>query len=221
MTDGPEAQGSDVPSGALSSAEPSDPTEPSPWEEPDFREAARSEYMLGEASVMGERIQWYLEQQENLETTAILGSGAIWAFVLALNWSEAVSYLTWIPFFVCLLLAIKSQIFTRTINEAFDYLSDLEDHFGMATYGWVHFFRARSGRYKRRWRNSFWALIVLANMSVALFVPFESLLTDLNVEAPPPADNVEEPTTDQPNGGEGERGSPDELKNTDAPEGAG
>jgi hypothetical protein len=134
-------------------------------------------YMLQEGQLLGSRIQWYLEQHEKLETLAIAGSGAIWAFTLSRSSVAAISYLAWIPAAVSLVLAVKSYIFTQTLNEAFQYLYELEEYMALPLgKGWVHNFRSRSSRYKRRWRNSFWLLLTVINVGIALLVPFNKLV---------------------------------------------
>jgi hypothetical protein len=135
-------------------------------------------YLLQEGQLLGSRIQWYLEQHEKLETLAIAGSGAIWAFTLSRSSLAAISYLAWIPAAVSLVLAVKSYIFTRTLNEAFQYLYELEEYMALPLgKGWVHNFRSRSSRYKRRWRNSFWLFLTAINIGIALLVPFDKLVS--------------------------------------------
>lgn len=142
---------------------------------------ATYQYLLQEANLMGERIQWYLEQQQHLETLAIVSTGAIWSFLLSLSYTSAVEAMAWLPAVISLLLAGKSYVFTKTLNEAFDYLYELEELCALpGETGWVHFFRSRSGRYKRRWRTGFWTVMALANIFVAQFVHFESLLVGLH-----------------------------------------
>jgi hypothetical protein len=134
-------------------------------------------YLLQEGHLLGSRIQWYLEQHEKLETLAIAGSGAIWAFTLSRSSLQAISYLAWIPAAVSLVLAVKSFIFTRTLNEAFQYIYELEEYMALPLgKGWVHSFRRRSSRYKRRWRNSFWVFLTVINVGIALLVPFDKLV---------------------------------------------
>jgi len=134
-------------------------------------------YLLQEGQLLGSRIQWYLEQHEKLETLAIAGSGAIWAFTLSRSSVAAISYLAWIPAAISLVLAVKSYIFTQTLNEAFQYLFELEEYMALPLgKGWVHNFRSRSSRYKRRWRNSFWLLLTVINVGIALLVPFNKLV---------------------------------------------
>ncbi len=138
------------------------------------------QYVLQEAQLMGERIQWYLEQQQHLETLAIVATGAIWSFMLALRYTSAIEYIAWLPAMITILLAAKSFVFTKTLNEAFEYLYSLEELCGLpGDAGWVHFFRARSARYKRRWRTTFWLTIVTANALLAHFVRFRELLRSL------------------------------------------
>lgn len=127
--------------------------------------------MLQEGVLLGTRIQWYLEQQEKLETFGIGASGAVWALVLTQDTAALASYLIWLPGFISVAMGVKSTLFTRTLNEAMQYLFELEEKLRLpAGMGWVHYFRARSSRYKRRWRYGFWASLAILNFALAGYV---------------------------------------------------
>jgi hypothetical protein len=140
-----------------------------------------SEYLIAQASHIHERVQWYLERHERIEILGLGGSGAIWAFILTQASSDAVPYLKWLPALMSLVLGLKSYLLTKSLSEAFNHLSELEDHFALpAQKGWVHYFTQRSAKYKRRWRSSFWIGLVIVNTAAALFVPFADILSPAN-----------------------------------------
>src|SRR5258708_7340494 len=91
----------------------------------------RNALMLQESQIIGDRIKWYLDQHEKIETLGLFSTGAVWAFVLAHSWSAAIMYVTWIPVFITFFLAMKSILFTKTINEAFQYLYEMEEEYGL------------------------------------------------------------------------------------------
>ncbi|MBL4586735.1 MAG: hypothetical protein JKX84_06740 [Flavobacteriales bacterium] len=134
-------------------------------------------YLLQEANVIGVRIQWYLEQHEKIENLGLLSTGAVWAFIMSHSWNESIKFIAWIPLIASVLLFIKSLLFTKTIGEAFDYLHGVEEQFNLPTgKGWVHSFRAKSSKYKRKWRKFFWLFLIAINLLIPLFFPFELIL---------------------------------------------
>src|ERR1051326_1746263 len=85
-----------------------------------------SAYLLQESKVMNERVKWYLEQQEKLETQGLFASGAIWAFVLSRPFTPTFEYVTWLPVVLTLVLFVKSLLFTEALKESFAYIEKLE-----------------------------------------------------------------------------------------------
>jgi len=113
----------------------------------------------------------------------LAGSGAIWAFILTQASSDAVPYLKWIPALMSLVLGLKSYLLTKSLSEAFDHLSELEDHFALPPQkGWVHYFTERSAKYKRRWRSGFWIGLASVNIAVAITIPFTAILSPATPE---------------------------------------
>jgi hypothetical protein len=144
-------------------------------------------YLLQDAHLLNERVRWYLEEQDKLETLGLVASGAIWAFAVSLTWSPALSYLVWVPAIISFALFIKSLLLTAALKEAFDYIYRIEELYRLpAGTGWVHHFRKTGKRVKRRWRAAFWSLLVTGNVMIALFAPLRELLPPPN-EAPPTA----------------------------------
>lgn len=134
-------------------------------------DSASQAYLLQEADLIGGRIKWYLEQQQKLESLGIMSTGAIWAFAISIANSATYSYIIWLPAVMTILLFAKSLIFTKTINEAFQYLFELEVLFRLPDgTGWVHFFRKRSSKYKRRWRFALWTLLLLSNILIPIII---------------------------------------------------
>jgi hypothetical protein len=136
-----------------------------------------AEYLLQEANIIGTRIQWYLEQHEKIETLGIVSTGAIWAFIMTQPYNKSIIFIAWIPFFTTVVFYIKNLLFTKTINEAFQYIYELEEEYHLPKgKGWVHYFRTKSSKYKRKWRTFFWLILLLVNLLIPLLFPFEQIL---------------------------------------------
>lgn len=137
----------------------------------------KDQLIIQEAIIIGQRIQWYLDQHEKIETLALISTGTIWAFILSQKYSESIKYISWIPLFLTFFLTVKNYLFTKTINEAFQYLYELEEYYDLGgEKGWVHYFRHRSSKFKRKWRAVFWSILIVANVLIPLLFPFEKLL---------------------------------------------
>jgi hypothetical protein len=126
-------------------------------------------YLLEEAKLINERVKWYLEQQEKLETQGLFASGAVWAFKLSQPVTPAMEYVTWLPVILVSVLFVKSLLFTEALKEAFRYLERLEDLSDVPEgMGWAHNFRLQGKRLKRKWRKTFWIILILANLGATL-----------------------------------------------------
>lgn len=145
--------------------------------EPTPLKAPAVAYLLQEAKLMNERVRWYLEQQEKLETQGLFASGAVWAFILSRPFTTTLEYATWLPLILTSVLFIKSLLFTEALKESFSYIEKLEVLCDVPDdMGWARTFRLHGKRLKRRWRKSFWAILVLGNLAAALLVAIRHLL---------------------------------------------
>lgn len=136
-----------------------------------------SAYLLQEAKLMNERVKWYLEQQEKLETQGLFASGAIWAFVLSRPFTPTLEYVTWLPFVLTLVLFVKSLLFTEALKESFAYIEKLEALCEVpANMGWARTFRLYGKKLKRRWRKAFWVGLVIGNLIAAVVIAVRHLL---------------------------------------------
>jgi hypothetical protein len=139
---------------------------------------SNSAYLLQEANLMNERVKWYLEQQEKLETQGLFASGAVWAFILSRPFTTPSQYVTWLPVILTSVLFVKSLLFTEALKESFSYIEKLEALSDVPEdMGWARTFRQYGRRLKRRWRKAFWITLVLGNLAAALVVELRHLLT--------------------------------------------
>ncbi len=130
-------------------------------------------YLLQEVSIFNNRVVWYLEQQQKQEIFGLGASGALWAYILQLKNHDFLLPLILLPIFITVVLAVKSSVLTRSMQESMSYLATLEERFKLEdNMGWVHFYRSNTSHYKKRWRTVFWIslLVINAMFSVYFFV---------------------------------------------------
>lgn len=126
-------------------------------------------YLLQEVSIFNNRVVWYLEQQHKQEVFALGASGALWAYILQQTQSPFVLLLVAIPFAISAVLAFKSRVLTQAMQESMSYLAALEERFELESdMGWVHFYRRNTSHYKKRWRRTFWSVLIIVNVGLAV-----------------------------------------------------
>lgn len=136
---------------------------------------ARDTYLLQEMQAASNRVQWYLELHERLESSALAVTAGVWVLVVSQELGAIESLLIWLPPAYAVASAIKSYFYTKTLREASEYLHRLEDYFELEDeQGWVHYVRASTRKYKTLWRTRFWTLVILAGFTAPLVLSHDT-----------------------------------------------
>src|SRR6185436_2268870 len=114
-------------------------------------------FLLAEYSALREEVKWLITQIETLEYTALIFSGAIWAWG-GQQQGPIKMVVIFLPLILSVLLFIKRESLRRSLREAAEYLMKLESHFNLPDgMGWDHHLRAKGVRHFRTWKKIFWS----------------------------------------------------------------
>lgn len=128
-------------------------------------------FVLAEYAAIREEIKWIIGQIETLESTTLIFSGAIWAWVAAQTWKPIYIAVVSLPFVLSLLFLIKRESLRRSLREAAEYSMKIESYFDLhKDMGWDRHLKSKGIRHFRFWKIIFWTVLILFNLSMALWM---------------------------------------------------
>jgi hypothetical protein len=101
-----------------------------PEREPDRGSSDRTDkFVLAEYTAVRDEIKWVIGQVDALETTALLSSGALWAWALAPARTATPAYpaIMWLPFALSVLFLIKRSSLRRSLRQCAVFSLKVED----------------------------------------------------------------------------------------------
>lgn len=143
-----------------------------------------NEFTINQMLVVEEDVRFYIQQIESNERLALISSASIWAFVASLQWNNALSIVIWLPTVIVFILSIKRLMLAKTIHAKTEYLKDVEQKLNLQDgVGWNTFWaKHKYGKWKHNksylkwWGRIFWIILLLTNIAIAYFFPFQSIL---------------------------------------------
>jgi hypothetical protein len=127
-------------------------------------------FALTEYAAIREEAKWIIEQVDRLENTALIFSGAIWAWVGTQAWKLIYIPVVWLPLVLSILFFIKRESLRRSLGEVAEYMMTIENHFIPQGGGWEHYLKSKKARHFRLWKRIFWTSLILFNLTAALLM---------------------------------------------------
>jgi len=131
-------------------------------------------FVLAEYSAVREEIKWIIGQVDTLENTALIFTGAAWAWIATQKWRPL--YLL-LPLVLSILFFVKRRSLSNSLKEVAAYVMTIEEYFGLPQKnitGWEHHLDKNKPRHFRWWRRAFWFLLIAVNFGMALFTWYYS-----------------------------------------------
>ena len=142
------------------------------------------DYLVDEVGSLRETTRMHLTQLEALERNVLLASGAIWALVATVPWSEPLRLVIWFPSILTAVYFVKLKMITKTLHALGVYIKKVEVELDLpGSLGWQSYWDRHKYSYSgvgksylKIWARVFWFLLFVGNTGIAYFFPFQELV---------------------------------------------
>ena len=143
-------------------------------------------FLTEESIKLREEVIFFLKQIEANERFALFSSGAVWALVASMKWNDAMNIIIWMPSIITIVFFIKRKMLTKTLGNIGEYIKNTEKIISEKSsieLGWETYWAKHkednlkfNSSYMKWWGNIFWVFVLVTNISLAIFFPFNEFL---------------------------------------------
>ena len=145
------------------------------------------DYLIEENLKLKEQSLFFLNQIELNESLTLFSSGVIWAFIATTKWNNVLNIIIWLPSLITVAFFLKRIMLSKTISALGDYFRRSEQKISELTgveAGWESYWKihkyeksAMKRSYMVWWGRLFWLILFIGNTALALFFPFQEILS--------------------------------------------